>query len=470
MEIMQDTLNYTEAGIDELVLAQRRFFSTGVTRSYNFRKGQLGVLRKALLRFEKKLCEAVYADLHKSAFETYGTEIGPVLEEITFAQKNLRGWMKGRHVSTPLMFFPSSSKIVFEPRGTVLIISPWNYPVNLLLEPLVNAIAAGNTAILKPSEVSTHTGRVLHEMIEETFEPEYIACISGAGHAVTELLIERHQLGLVFFTGSTAVGKIIMQAAAKQLSPVLLELGGKSPAVVCADANLEFAAKKLVFSKWMNAGQTCVAPDYVLVHESVKDKLVDGIIKALKKTYGDDAEQSDDYGRIINKKQFARLTSYLHQGRVVHGGRHNLETLFISPTIIDDVSAQDAIMQEEIFGPILPVLSFKSNEEAKALIEERSNPLALYVFTNSNSNARFFTEEISFGGGCVNNALIHLGNTALPFGGIGNSGMGSYHGWHGFASFSHQKAIMKSPTWFDAPVFYPPHPPWHTKVLRWLQR
>lgn len=466
----EQTLSHTPEQLAELYAAQQHFFNTGVTRSYTFRKGQLGVLRKAIERYEPALTEAFKKDLRKSDFEAYSTELGPVYKEISHTLQHLRGWMQNRQRSTPLMFFPTNSSVQPEPRGVCLIMAPWNYPFMLLIQPLVACIAAGNTAILKPSEEAPHTSEVMRKMIEETFEPQYIAIVTGAGQQVSEHLIARHHIDLVFFTGSIPVGRKIMQAAALQLTPVVLELGGKSPCIVAADASIDYTARKIIFSRWLNCGQTCVAADYLLVHSSIKDKLVAAIKKYLHQMYGAEPQQSPDLGRIINLRQFHRLIEYLKQGRILHGGQHDADDLFIAPTLMDEVLLDAPIMQEEIFGPILPILTFDSHEEAKAIIERNPYPLALYVYTNNKYTAQFFMEGIRFGGGCVNNGVIHLGNASIPFSGVGFSGMGAYHGKFGFDQFSHLKGIMRSHSWADAPLWYAPYKNWYTTVIRKLMK
>lgn len=466
----QAMLSHTPEQLDHLFRSQQSFFLSGATRSYEFRKGQLGALRQAVLRHENAINEAVKRDLRKNEFEAYGTEVGPLLKEISMVEKSLRGWMQPRRVPTPLMFFPSTSKVLPEPRGVSLIIGPWNYPFLLVFQAMVNSIAAGNTIILKPSEEAPATEAVIKQLIEETFEPEYIAVVTGAGHLLSQHLIEQHHLDLVFFTGSTAVGKKVMQSAAKQLTPVILELGGKSPCVIAPDAPIDYTAKKVLFTSLLNKGQTCVAADYLLVHESIKDKLLAALKKYLVQFYGENPRQSADYGRIINQKHFLRLQSYLKQGRILHGGECDINDLYMAPTLMDNVSLDDPIMQEEIFGPILPILTYSSNEEALSIIERNPYPLALYVYTNHKPTERYFMEHIRFGGGCVNNGIIHLGNSNLPFSGVGFSGISGYHGKAGFDAFSHLKSIMRSPTWADAPLWYPPYKSWYVKVLRRLMR
>lgn len=465
----RSTLNYTAKEIETLYRDQQSFFKSGVTRPYAFRKAQLNVLKQAIKRNEQALLEALEKDLHKSSFESFGTEIGLVYEEINYAIKNLRQWMQPERVSTPLLFFPSSSKIYHDPLGTVLIISPWNYPFNLLIAPLVAAIAAGNTILLKPSELACETEIVINMLIAATFEKEYICTINGPGHLVVSSLIEKYRLDHICFTGSIQVGKKIMEAAAKQLTPVTLELGGKSPCIVAADANLDFAAKKIAWSKWVNAGQTCVAPDYLLVHEKVKDKLIEKLVAATEKMFGKNAQQSKDYPRMINGKRWEIVAAYLAEGNIVYGGHHDASDRYISPTLVDGINDESKLMQEEIFGPVLPVITYKEDGEVLRWVDKNPCPLACYIYTERKGTAQFFLENIRFGGGCINNGLVHLGNPALPFGGVGNSGMGQYHGKEGFASFTHKKSVLKSPGWFDLPLWYPPYKN-HIRFLKKLMK
>jgi aldehyde dehydrogenase (NAD+) len=461
-----DQLSHDEAALSELYQGQQAFFSSGATRPYEFRRGMLGTLKSAIKRHEARLNAALHADLRKSAFESYVTEIGPTLAEIDHTLKYLRTWMQPQRVATPLFLIPSSSKVFQDPLGVTLTISPWNYPVNLSLSVLAAAMAGGNTSILKTSELAPHTAAAITALIEECFEPEYVAVINGPGYLLGPALLERFHFDHVFFTGSPAVGKKIMAAAASQLSPVTLELGGKSPCIVAADANLEYAARKIVWGKLLNAGQTCVAPDYVLVHQSVKEQLIEALKEHLVRMFGKTPQQSADYGRIINHRRFEALTGYLSQGRIVHGGDADATDFYISPTLMTDVPLDSPLMQDEIFGPILPILGFSELSEVVHQVEKHAYPLAAYLFTNSKATANFFTKNLRFGGGCVNNCLVHLGNPNLPFGGVGYSGMGQYHGHAGFKTFTRPKSLVSSPSWFDAPLIYPPY----KNNLRWLKR
>lgn len=434
----------------------RSYYNSHATKPYAFRKKQLQFLKKTLLANEKEIEQALYADLKKNPEETYATETGLVLAEINVALKNLHLWMEPQSVRTNLVNFPSSSKIYRDPLGVVLIISPWNYPLQLLLIPLVGAIAGGNCIVLKPSEFSPATLGVIEKIITKIFSEEYIKVITGNGAEVVPAMMNAFRFDHVFYTGSIPVGKIIYQMAAEKLVPVTLELGGKSPAIVCADADITVAAKRIAFGKFVNTGQTCVAPDYVLVHNDVKEKFVSKLKETVIKFYSDDPANNYNYGKIINEKRFDKLISYLTDGKIVTGGEYSKENLFISPTILENVPADALIMHDEIFGPVLPVISFSSTDEAMEIVQKNSTPLAFYLFTNDKNEEREWIEKISFGGGCINNADWHFTNHNLPFGGVGSSGMGAYHGKFTFDTFTRAKPVMKTPTWFDPAFKYPP--------------
>jgi len=434
----------------------RRFFETGVTKPYAFRKQQLQKLRASLLKYETAFHTTLYTDLKKSPEECWVTETGFLLSEINATLKNFKTWMADDLVATNLLNVPSKSFVMKEPLGVVLIIGPWNYPLQLLFTPLVGAIAAGNAVVLKASEFAPATAAVMKKLIDETFDAEYILFTEGDGAAVIPAMMNSFSFDHVFYTGSTVVGKIIYKMAAERLVPVTLELGGKSPCVVESDANIKVAARRIAMTKFSNAGQMCVAPDYVLVHENKKEALVAALKSTITKFFGDKAEESYNYSKIINERQFNRLVNYLPQGNILHGGRTDKDKLFIEPTVVDNVNMESAIMNDEIFGPILPVISFNTKEEALKIIEQHKNPLAFYVFTSSSAKEKDWLNSVAFGGGCVNNASWHLTNHHLPFGGRGFSGTGSYHGKNSFDTFSHKKAVMKTPTWFDPSIKYPP--------------
>lgn len=445
----------------------RQYFASGDTLSYAFRKEQLKKLKTAILQHENDLYDALYADLKKSKEETWVTETGMVIAELNEAISQLKNWMEPERVNTNLLNMPSSSRIMKEPLGVVLIIGPWNYPFQLLINPLIGAIAAGNCVVLKPSEFAPATDAVMKKIIEEVFPPNYILYVQGDGATVIPQMMNQFSFDHVFYTGSTAVGKIIYKMAAERLVPVTLELGGKSPCVVESDANIKVAARRIVMTKFSNAGQMCVAPDYVLVHASVKEELINAMKKTIEQFFTEKPQESYNYGKIINAKQFDRLSSYLTQGIVVHGGASNREQLFIEPTLLTDVSLDAAVMKEEIFGPVLPIFSFTDAEDAKKIIDLHPNPLSFYIYTSSNKKENDWLAAVPSGGSCVNNSSWHLTNHHLPFGGRGFSGMGSYHGQYSFDTFSHKKAVMKTPTWFDPSIKYPPFKG-KLKLFKWV--
>jgi len=447
----------------------RSYFNSGITKEYNFRIEQLKKLKTSILKHEQDLYDALYADLKKSPEETWVTETGLVISELNAAMKNLHLWMQPENVETNLLNIPSSSKVLKEPLGVVLIIGPWNYPFQLLINPLVGAIAAGNCVVLKPSEFASATDAVMKKIIEDVFSPEYVFYVHGDGATVVPEMMNNFTFDHVFYTGSTVVGKIIYKMAAEKLVPVTLELGGKSPCVVESDANIKVAARRIAIAKFSNAGQMCVAPDYVLVHESIKERFISAITGVIKNFFTDRPEQNYNYGKIINEKQFDRIVNYLSNAEIVFGGRTDKQQLFIEPTLLDNVSINDAVMNEEIFGPVLPVISFKTKEEALQIIDQHPNPLAFYVFTSSNAKENEWLNSVPFGGGCVNNASWHLTNHHLPFGGRGFSGTGNYHGKYSFDTFSHKKAVMKTPTWFDPAIKYPPFKG-KLKLFKWVIR
>lgn len=444
----------------------QEYFDSGATRSYDFRRKQLQLLYKALEKWEAKLHEALYADLHKSAEESYVTETGFTKAEISHALEHLHSWVEVEHVNTPFALFRSKSEIIHEPWGVSLIIAPWNYPVQLVLGPLVGAIAGGNCAVLKPSEFAPHVAGVLAEMIKDTYREDYIKVVKGDGATLIPDMINSFRFGHVFYTGSTKVGREIAMLTAAQFIPTVLELGGKSPCIVAEDANIKVAAKRIAWGKFTNAGQTCVAPDYVLVQEGIKDELIAALKGSIDELYGK-ADQSADYGRIINDKHYERLCGYLNEGQIIYGGQTDKQNRYISPTLLADVQLTDTVMQEEIFGPVLPVISYRTEQEAKNIIARNPDPLALYLFTNNKKTEDSIMEGISFGGGCVNNTLVHLANSSLPFGGVAASGIGKYHGKYGFETFTRPKAIVKTANFPDVPMKYPPYKG-KMRLFRWL--
>ncbi|MES1214711.1 MAG: aldehyde dehydrogenase [Bacteroidota bacterium] len=455
--------------IADSLQAMRLYFETGITKTYSFRKEQLQKLKKGLLAHEQEMHDALHSDLKKSQEESWVTETGFLLSEINASLKNLRNWMQPGRTKTNLVNLPSSSYVLHEPLGIVLIIGPWNYPLQLLFTPLVGAIAAGNCVVLKPSEFAPATAAVMKKIIEENFPKEYILYVEGDGAQVVPEMMNNFSFDHVFYTGSTVVGKIIYKMAAERLVPVTLELGGKSPCVVESDANIKVAARRIGMTKFSNAGQMCVAPDYVLVHESVKEKLVTQLKQNLLSFFSDDPSENYNYCKIINERQFDRLIKYLNNGTIVQGGHYDKAKLFIEPTILENVPLDAPVMTDEIFGPILPIISFKTFDEAKAIIKRHPNPLAFYVYTSDGKKERKWLEEIPAGGACINNSSWHLTNHHLPFGGRGNSGIGEYHGKNSFEIFSHRKAVMKTPTWFDPDIKYPPFKG-KLKLFKWVIR
>lgn len=454
----------TEAEITELVSTQRNYFKTGETLSVAYRIAALKKLKNTILSHENEILAALKADLGKSAHESYMCEAGLALSELTYMIKHTRKFAREKNVHTPLAQFHSRSYKKPSPYGVVLIMSPWNYPFLLTIDPLIDAIAAGNTVILKPSAYSPNTSAIITSLIKECFEEKYVAVVTG-GRAENTALLQSH-FDYIFFTGSQAVGKTVLEHAASHLTPVTLELGGKSPCIVAADANLKLAARRIVFGKYLNCGQTCVAPDYVYCAASVKDALVDEMKKQIRKQFGDDPLANADYGRIVNEKHFRRLIGLIDPTKVVAGGECDSTLLQIAPTIMDQVTFEDAVMQEEIFGPILPVMTFHSLDAVISQINRREHPLALYMFTERKANADRVMTNCGFGGGCINDTVIHLATSEMGFGGFGESGMGSYHGRTGFDTFSHYKSIVDKKTWMDLPMRYQPY----NKVFDFLIR
>lgn len=451
--------------ISSSLIHQRAFFYSGETKSYSFRLNQLKTLQALIKTHDKDITEALYKDLHKSESEAFVSEIALVNKEIEYVIKNLKKWMKP--ISTPSLFpicWPGKSQIIYEPFGIVLILSPWNYPFYLCMMPLIGAIASGNCVILKPSEIAPHTQNLIIDLINSHFDPAY--CLAVAADATQTETLLKEKYDYIFYTGSTNIGKKVMQAAAHHLTPLTLELGGKSPAIIDDDVNLDFAVRRLMWAKFLNAGQTCIAPDYVYVPCSLKSSFLQKCNEVLLRFYGDNKEQSKSYARIINIKQYERLHAFLEGQNIVLGGETNAKELYIAPTLIDGVTWQDPMMQEEIFGPILPIIEYDDLNEVITHIKAQEKPLALYYFTNNKKNAQHVLETLSFGGGCINDCLLHITNYHLPFGGIGNSGFGSYHGRFSFETLSHRKSIFKRHPFLDLPLTYPPYT---EKKLRWLK-
>ena len=440
--------------ITSIVTAQREFFCSGATLDREFREMQLGRLLKALKEWQKPLCEALWHDLHKSKEEAFLTELSIVEGEIKNHLKHLKRWMRRESHPTPLKMTPSRSYTISQPLGCSLIVSPWNYPVQLLLNPLVGAISAGCTAILKPSPYVPQVSEVIEQMIEATFDEKYIAVVQG-NREVNSALLE-HRFDIIFFTGSPSLGKRVMEAAAKHLTPVILELGGKSPCIVDKGANIPLTAQRLAWGKTLNAGQTCIAPDYLLIHSSLQEEFIREFSAALERLHGKDPQLSRHFVRIVNDKSFERVSSYLADGEVVLGGKTDSGERYIAPTLLRNVSPSSPVMQEEIFGPILPMLTFERREEVINFINEREKPLALYYFGDEEKGWKILRRTQS-GGACINDTIMHIANENIPFGGVGNSGMGSYHGRLSFDAFSHRRAVVCTPTWIDLPFRYMPY-------------
>ncbi|RSK25729.1 aldehyde dehydrogenase [Bacillus sp. HMF5848] len=438
---------------NKLIAKQKAFFLTNQTKNLPFRLNALRTLKSAIQSHEKELLHALQSDLNKSEFEAYSTEIGVVLKEISFIMDHLRLWTKPKKVKTPLTHIGSKSYIYAEPYGVALIISPWNYPFQLALAPLIGAIAAGNCAIIKPSELTPHTANAIEKIIQSTFPEEHVSVVKGGVETSTALLQE--DVDYIFFTGSVPVGKIIMEAAAKKLTPITLELGGKSPCIVHDDAKIELAAKRIAWGKYINAGQTCIAPDYLYVHKNIKETFLKHLAKATRELYGDNPLKNESFTRIVNENHFKRLSGFLNNGKVYAGGKTDQATNMIEPTILTDISWADSVMQDEIFGPILPVIEYTNISEVIEGIRKQPHPLALYIFSESLALQQDIVNTLPFGGGCINDTVFHFASPYLPFGGVKTSGIGSYHGKGSFDAFSHKKSILKQTTLFDIPVRYP---------------
>lgn len=451
-----------EAGVSQILANQRTFFNTHQTKDVLFRISKLKLLKKVILAYQEKIEDALWKDLHKSKEETFLTEIGLVLHEIDFHIKNVSHWAKPKKVSTPFFMLPSGSKTQGDPLGIAYIIAPWNYPFQLLINPLVGAISAGCCAVLKPSPDAPNLAKVVEEMLSSVFEPNYVGLVQG-GKEENEYLLKQ-KFDIIFFTGSSAVGKIIMRAAAENLTPVVLELGGKSPVIVNKDADIPKAAKRIIWGKTINAGQTCIAPDYLFVHSEVKDALLEEIAKSLNEMFGSDRKKSHYYGRIIHERAFDRLIKLMAKGKASIGGEAEKADLYIAPTVLEGLGLEDDIMQEEIFGPILPLFEFSDFEQVVNFVNSKEKPLAIYYFGNTET-AKELMFKTSSGGVCINDTLMHVSNHHLPFGGVGNSGMGNYHGENSFWAFSHKKSVVTTPTWIDLPFKYMPF-----KYFNWVKK
>ncbi len=451
--------------IAEIITKQRQYFATGITQSLDYRLSQLKLLKQVIQGHQNEIITALQQDLGKPKFEAYTSEVLILLEEINFVIQHLREWMKPQRAKISLGQFPARGLIYPQPLGVVLIIAPWNYPFQLLVNPLIGAIAAGNCAIVKPSELAPHTASLISKLIGENFTPGLVTAIEGGVEVSEALLAEKFDH--IFFTGSTRVGKIVMAKAANHLTPVTLELGGKSPCIIDRDVDIKVAAKRVAWGKFFNCGQTCIAPDYVLIHATIYDQFKVALQTAVREFYGEDPQQSPDYGRIINQRHWDRLVNFLTDGEIVIGGKHDRENLYIAPTIVDKITWDSPIMAEEIFGPILPLLPYSDLSEVIEKINDRGRPLALYFFSENPKNQERIINSIPFGGGCINDTIMHLSSPYLPFGGIGDSGMGRYHGKYTFDTFTHYKSILKKSLRFDQQWRYPPYKI-NFDFLKWL--
>lgn len=434
---------------------QRKFFLSGETLPIKFRKQMLKKLYASVISHKEEILSALTSDLGKSDFEGFMCEVGLSLTEISYMIKNVKKFAKEKTVITPLAQFASRSYKKPCPYGNTLIMSPWNYPFLLSIEPLANAIAAGNTVIIKPSAYSPATSKIIEKILSECFEKKFVAVVTG-GRQENSALLEQ-KFDFVFFTGSQAVGKEVLRHTAENLTPAILELGGKSPCIIDSSAKIRLAAKRVVFGKYLNCGQTCVAPDYILCHKDIKDEFVKEVKIQIEKQYGKNPLENSDYGKIINQKHFERVSSLINTEKVVHGGKTNPQTQQIEPTVLDNVTWDDAVMQEEIFGPIMPILTYENLDQVIADLQKKQKPLALYIFSQNKNNIKAITEKVSYGGGCINDTIIHLATSEMGFGGVGESGMGSYHGKTGFDAFSHTKSIVDKKTWMDLPMRYQPY-------------
>lgn len=452
--------------IQKITQQQKMFFRTGKTLSISFRIHALRKLYQSIQTHQREITQALHADLGKSTTESFVSEISLCLEEISYFLRHIRSLAKPQKVATPLLQFPAKSRIYTKPYGTVLIISPWNYPFLLCIQPLIDAIAAGNTVVIKPSEFAPHTTAVIRKLIQHCFPPRYVSVVTGDSKTSTLLLQQKWDF--IFFTGSTQIGKIVMQAAAQHITPVALELGGKSPCIVDDTADTQIAARRIVFGKFLNCGQTCIAPDYILCHVSQKERLIQALQQEIQKQYGQHPLQNPNYGKIIHSKHFNRLVQMLDQNKIVWGGQTDDKQCRIAPTLMDHVTWEDRVMQEEIFGPILPILTYQTLSEVIHTIQSHPAPLALYLFSHHKKHIKQILMHCPFGGGCINDTIMHIANNKFGFGGIGESGMGSYHGKAGFEQFSHKQSVLYNSTFPDFPFRYPPYPSIMEKLLTLL--
>lgn len=453
-----------EKGVEQIIKRQREFYESDITKEYSFRMRALERLSGALEEYEEELKQALKTDLNKSPSESYMAEIGLTKTELNYVKKHLKDWMNPKKVQTPLTQMPSESYVLQEPYGIVLVMAPWNYPVLLCLEPLIDAIAAGNCVVLKPSAYAPATSEVLGKMLKSIYPKKFVAVIQGGREANEALLDQRFDY--IFFTGGVTVGRLVLEKAAKYLTPVTLELGGKSPCIIDKAADIKLAAKRVAFGKLINSGQTCVAPDYLVVHKSIKEEFLNHLSREIKKMLGKEPLDNSNYPKIINEKHFRRVLGLIEGEKVILGGNYREESCQIAPTILDDISLQSPVMQEEIFGPVLPVLTYETREEIKEIITSFEKPLAFYLFTEDEEMKQWILSSFSFGGGCINDTIMHLATPYMPFGGVGYSGMGGYHGEAGFKTFSHTKSVLKSKAGPDMPLRYQPYTAAKDKVIR----
>lgn len=454
--------------IEEIVKQQRAFFGKKETFDVNYRMKYLKKLKDVIIECQQDIYQALKEDLGKSVSESYMCEVGLTLAELSHQIKHIKRWNKPKRHRTDLANFHGKSYSVYEPYGVVLVMAPWNYPFMLTMEPVIGAVAAGNCVVAKPSAYSPATSAIIKKILTQVFDEEYVAVIEGGRAENAELLEQKFDY--IFFTGGVTVGKLVMEKASKHLTPVSLELGGKSPCVIDKTANLKLAAKRLAFGKYLNLGQTCVAPDYLLIDKDIKDEFLEIFIDTVKKMYGDSPLDNKNYGKMINEKHYARVMGLINQEKVALGGQGRDNELRIEPTVLDNVTETDAVMQEEIFGPILPVITYNNMEEAINFIEERPHPLALYIFSNDKKIQNYFTEKLAFGGGCINDTVLHLATSRMGFGGVGNSGMGSYHGIKSFQTFTHEKSILRKYNWIDMPMRYQPYSKSYDRMVRLFLR
>ncbi len=463
-----EIVNHTLKEIKESFESQRVFFDNGNTKSYDFRRKALLNLRDAIIKFKSEILAALYADFKKPSYEAYIGEIGVTTDDINFALKHLSTWMEVQHVPTPVTIQPATSRIYSDPLGVVLIFAPWNYPFNLTMIPLIGAIAAGNCVMLKPAHETPHIAKVMEKIIKETFKKEFVSVVMGEGRAIGELLLDNFTFNHIFFTGSPNVGKWVMEKAAKTLTPVTLELGGKSPTIIDKTANLKVAINRIVWAKFFNCGQTCTSPDYILVHEDIKDEFLKGIIAKIKEFYGDDPQQSPFYPRMVNKTRFDAVSKYLTQGKLISGGRVDPLDNYIEPSVIEIDNLDVPVMKEEIFGPIMPIITWSDKSEILSLVRKNRYPLTCYVFSEDKALIDFVIKNIEFGSGCINDTMAQFANSHFPFGGVQTSGIGKYHGKYSFDTFSNLKPILTTSTWIDPDLRYPPYTSFKMKLAKWF--